>query len=238
MRLFFLLFFLTTLSGNFAVKTIEFIENHQESSLSSAILANEPMIKLPEHFVICSSHYQAHMNTKNTHTIFVLYEDENFTIPWLSIGIWSENRLWANVMHDSWHILGSVQTQDLFEWIHICLEIDLVKKTIVTSINGKDFDIKDVEDMSPSANAGFNIKLGIVHHSGRDAKEQFYGKLTNIQLLSPTSEKLSTITKSLCNYWANTTILAWSDMNWKFSGENFEEFDTGDLFVLPHRMLT
>ena len=128
MRLLFPLFFLvSSLSRSLALKTIEFYGDDLESTtaFSSAILANKPIIELPEHFIICSSHYQTHMNTKDTHTIYVIYQDENLSTPWLNIGIWAENILWANVMHDTWHILGKLQSQDLFEWIHICLEINL-----------------------------------------------------------------------------------------------------------------
>ena len=235
MRLFFFCSFHVSLSRSLAVKTIEFNEDNLESTsaFSSSILANKPVIKLPDHFIICSSHYQAHMNTKNTHTIYVIYQDENFTTPWLSIGIWKENKLWANVMHETWHILGNLQSENLFEWIHICLEIDLVKKTIFTSINGKDFGITSVLGMNPPVDAGFNIRLGIVHHSIHAVKKQFHGKLTNMQLLQPVAGEKSNLTKSLCINRANTSILSWPDMKWTFSGNNYRQLEADLSLVCP-----
>ena len=233
MRLLFLLIFLVTVSCSFAVKTLEFTHLESASTFSSAILANKPTIKLPEHFILCSSHYQTQMDTKNTRTIYVIYQDENLTVPWLSIGFWSEEKLWANVMHDTWHILGTLQSQDLFEWIHICLEIDLVKKTILTSINGKDFGITNVLDMNPAVISGFHIRLGIVHHSVRAVKEQFHGKLANIQLLLPVDGEQANLTKSLCIERAKTNILSWSDMKWTFSGNNFKELEKDSSLICP-----
>ena len=217
------------------MKIFEFNINPLESTsiLSSAVLSNKPMIILPEHFIICSSHYQTHMNTKNTHTIYVLYQDENLTIPWLNIGIWTEGTLWANLMHDTWHILGKIQSQDLFEWIHICLEIDLVKKTISTRINGNDFGMITVLGMNPSPGVGLNIRLGIVHHSGRDAKEQFRGKITNIHLLLPTAKDIANLTKNLCINRSDNGILSWSDMKWSFSGNNFKQLESESVLICP-----
>lgn len=163
-----------------------------------------------------------------------MYQDENLTIPWLNIGIWSEDTLWANVMHDTWHILGKIQSQDLFEWIHICLEIDVVNKTISTSINGKDFGNLTVLGMNPSNDVGFNIRLGIVHHSLEHAKEQFRGKIANIQLLLPIAEDITNLTKNLCINRQSTSILSWSSMKWNFSGNNFQELETDSVLICPN----
>ena len=42
---------------------------------------------LPDHFLICSSHSQQliHTPSPNTKTVYVLYEDSNFTKPWFFI---------------------------------------------------------------------------------------------------------------------------------------------------------
>ena len=184
----FLLVFLDLLSSNVAINTIEFVGNDLDPTLelSSANLANNPLIKLPEQFILCSSHFQSHYNTKNTGTIYVLYQDENMTIPWFNIGLGVNEKLWANVMHkNSWHYLGSIQSQDLFEWIHICLEFDLVKETVSASINGNKFGAVNVLGINHSFDKSFNIRLGIVHTSNSESKLQFHGKITNIQLLLP-----------------------------------------------------
>ena len=56
--------------------------------LSSATPTNAPEKPLPDHFIICSSHNQQQIDTLNTRTIYVLYEDSDFTKPWFAIGVW------------------------------------------------------------------------------------------------------------------------------------------------------
>ena len=174
------------------------------------------------------------MNTKNTHTIYVLYQDENMTIPWINIGFWEDRQLWANIMyHHSWHFLGSIHTKDLFEWTHICLDIDMVKETISASINGNKFGVTNVSGINPSVDIAFNIRLGIVHTSGGKSKHQFHGKITNIQLLQPIVGDIANLTKSLCFDRTNISILSWSDMKWTFSGNDFKEIEKDSSLICP-----
>ena len=233
MRFLFLLFFLDSLSCNLAVNTFEFVENDLEpiSELSYAVLANKPSIKLPEHFILCSSHFQSQIDTKNTHTIYVLYQDENMTIPWFNIGFYANNQLWVGTGQDIWHNLGKLESQDLFEWIHICLEIDLVNETMSASINGKKFGVTDVLGISPSVDIAFNIRLGIVHLS--ESMLQFHGKITNIQLLLPTTDDIANLTKSLCIHRAEKSILSWFDMKWKLSGSELKELKKDSSLICP-----
>ena len=233
MRFLFLLFFLDSLTCNLAV--FEFIENDLEptSELSSAVLANKPSIKVPEHFILCSSHFQSQIDTKNTHTIYVLYQDENMTIPWFNIGFWTNNQLWLNVIgQNMWHNLGRLQSRDMFEWIHICLETDMVKETVVASINGNKFGVTNVLGLNPSVDIAFNIRLGIVHYS-IESMLQFHGKITNIQLLLPTVDDIANLTKSLCINREKQSILSWCDMKWKLSGNNLKELKTESSLICP-----
>ena len=232
----FLLVFLYLLSSNVAIKTFEFVRNDLEPTLelSSANLDSNPLIKLPEKFILCSSHFQSHYDTKNTGTIYVLYQNENMTIPWFNIGIWTNKQIWGNVMHkNSWHNLGSLQSQDLFEWIHICLEFDLFKETVSASINGNKFGAVNVLGINNSFDKSFNIRLGIVHTSNSESKLQFHGKITNIQLLLPTVDDIANLTKSLCINRAEKSILSWCDMKWKLSGNNLKELKTDSSLICP-----
>ena len=72
--------------------------------------------------------------------MIVKVEDEDFTTPWLNIGIWSENYLWANIEHNYWYAIGQVSDEDFATWIHICLNINIENYEIETSINGKSFN--------------------------------------------------------------------------------------------------
>ena len=237
MRFLSLLYFLDSTSRNLAVNinVFEFVENKLEptSEFSSASLANKPLMKIPEHFILCSSHFQSHFSSKNTNTIYVLYEDEHFSIPWFNVGFWTDGYLWANLIHNdhsSWQLLGHLEIQDLFQWIHICLDIDLVNETISTSINGKSFGATDASGIKPLAGINFNIRLGIVHHTSQNnTKFQFYGKITNIQLYVPIVGSTSSPAKTLCINRPNmSSILSWSDMKWSLSGEQLvkKEIDT------------
>ena len=136
---------------------------------------------------------------------------------------------------DSWHKLGSLQSQDLFEWIHICLEIDMVNETVVASINGKKYEVINVEGITPPiTDLTFNIRLGIVHISNQiNSYLQFYGKITNIQIFLPNVEDIAKLTKSLCINRANISTLSWSDMKWRFSGNKFKELETDSNLVCP-----
>ena len=235
MRLLFLLFFLDSLSYNLALNTFEFVRNDLEptSEFSSAILANNPLIKLPEQFILCSSHFQSNINS-NTRTIYVLYQDENMTIPWINIGFWGDKHLWANIMnHGSWYNLGSLRSQDLFKWTHICIEIDLVKETMSASINGNKFGVINVSGINPSVDLILSIRLGIVHNSLTRSKFQFFGKITNIQLLRPIIDDIANLTKSLCINRASASILSWSDMKWNISGNKLNKLDIDDNLICP-----
>ena len=238
MRFIFLLIFLDSLFCNLALNlnTIEYVENNLEPTLelSSAVLANKPLIKVPEHFILCSSHFQSDFNTKNTYTIYVLYQDENMTIPWLNIGFWQNEQLWLNVMQkDGWFVLGNLESQNLFEWIHICLEIDMVNETVSASINGKKYGVTNTEGINPSVDFAFNIRLGIVHTSWGKSKFQFHGKITNIQLFLPIIEDIAYLSKNLCITRDNIDILSWSNMKWKYSGTKMKVLETDSNLICP-----
>ena len=149
--------------------------------ISSAKLNNFPEEILPQQFVICSSSLQGRIG-ENTKTLYVIYEDENYRDPWFSIGFWEKGVLWANVENMEWYLLGQVLVSDLFRWVHICVEIDLIQSTIKTSINGKNTTIvQDVKKISYVPK--LYLVLGVVDHSWYDKQHQFNGQITNIHLL-------------------------------------------------------
>ena len=233
MRLSYIILFLDLISRNLAIKTIEFVEKNIKPTLelSSGVLENNSLIKVPEHFILCSSHFELHYDTNS---IYTLYQDENMTIQWFNIGFFHYNQLWVNVMHqDGWQHLGDLESQDLFEWIHICLEIDMVKETMSAGMNGKKYDIIKVAGINPSIDLSFNIKLGIVHTSKHLLKHQFHGKITNIHLYLPIVDDIANLTKNLCIYRADIGILSWSDMKWKFSGNRVKVLETDSNLICP-----
>ena len=153
----------------------------ETQQISAAKLSNYPEEILPQQFVICSSSLQGRIGL-NTKTLYVVYEDENYRDPWLSIGFWEKGVLWANIEDMKWYLLGEVMVSDLFRWIHICVEIDLAKSTIKTSINGKNTTIvQDVKKISSVPK--LYLVLGVVDNSWYEEQYQYNGQITNIHLL-------------------------------------------------------
>ena len=138
-----LFFLLLAIQDSAGTKLFEFekIPGMSLLEFSAASLESEYYKEhLPSEFILCSSHFQKEVNTKSTRTIYVIYEDEDFVTPWLNIGIWSENYLWANIEHNYWYALGQVSDEDFAGWIHICLNINIENYEIETSINGRSFN--------------------------------------------------------------------------------------------------
>ena len=144
-------------------------------------LINYPDEFLPQKFVICSSSLQGRIGL-DTHTLYVIYEDERYEVPWFSIGFWEKGVLWANIEDSEWYLLGQVLVTDLFRWVHICVEIDMISSTIKTSINGGNTTI--VRDMKKASFVPrLHLVLGVVQNNWFEEKYQFNGQITNIQIL-------------------------------------------------------
>ena len=198
------------------------------SGFSVATLENRP--SLPSKFVLCSSHFQREVNTKSTRTIYVIYEDDQFLIPWFNIGIWSENFLWANIENSYWYALAKVTEEDFADWIHICLDIDTEQKEIITSINRKSYNKTLLREFQKVPK--FYLKIGKVHHSEYNIPSQFYGMVSNIQLLTPDAETaLCDLTKDLCRERKELSILYWSDMSWNISGKDVRVMEQDSSFT-------
>ena len=82
-------------------KVFEFEKNSSGDGFAFSTLSNKPDTSLPDHFILCSSHFQKSVNTINTHTVYVIYQDDGMTEPWLNIGVWGDG-LWVNIK--LWHI--------------------------------------------------------------------------------------------------------------------------------------
>ena len=57
-------------------------ENTTSKEISTATLKNIPKEKLPNSFVICSTHKQEEFNTKNTRIMYSIYSNEDFQERW------------------------------------------------------------------------------------------------------------------------------------------------------------
>ena len=226
-------FWLLAIQASARTKLFEFEKTPGMSQLelSAGTLESESREHLPNEFILCSSHFQKEVNTKSTRTIYVIYEDEDFTTPWLNIGIWSENFLWANIEHNYWYAIGQVSDEDFATWIHICLKINIENYEIETSINGKSFNKTQVRTFREEP-PKFNLRIGVVHHSEKATTSQFYGRVSNVQLLRHAKEtSLSDLTKDLCKDREDQSILSWSNMRWNIEGKNVKVLDIDSSYI-------
>ena len=204
----------------FTYKIFDFDKTKSENVLSSAALSNKPKTTLPKNFILCSSHFQREINTQNVHGIYVIYRDEKLLNPWLSIGIWTDNILWANIAFKHWYPLGSVPDELMDKWIHICIRIDIVEKSIEANINGQTYKpVLDVEGLTPTP--FFNLLLGLVHESYQKTHIQFHGQITNIHLIHLNGKhNLTLLSKSTCKMERTSNNLIWDDMIWTHTNVN------------------
>ena len=189
---------------------------------------------LPDHFLICSSHSQklGHTPSSNTNTIYVLYEDSNFTKPWFSFGFWyyrPDYVLWVYIRFHHWYKMGKVTRETFLHWVHICVEVDTIKGVLRASINGGNVTtVTNVEGLTPVPK--LHLRLGIVHHSYRGLSHiaQFWGSVTDINILTlETNVNELVISEasvgSSCGSIESSTYLSWSNTKWNVIGEAVEE---------------
>ena len=128
-------------------------ENLIQEGFSSAVLENVPSQSLPSKFTICSSHRQEQFNSENTHSIFVIYQDQQRTKHWLSYGFWTNGKFWLNVKKDFWYSSKDmwVENEVFLDWIHICVGIDTENNKYVASINNRTFEPSEsITSMTPA----------------------------------------------------------------------------------------
>ena len=214
-------------------KVFTFHERITESEdLSSATLTNAPDAPLPDHFIICSSHKQQQIGTRNTQTIYVLYEDSEFIRPWFSIGFWKltyDYVLMVNIRYDRWYDLGQVTRETFQFWIHVCVEVDTVNGALRASINGGNVTtVEKVRGLTPGQK--LNLRLGVGHDNRDDNLYQYFGSVSNINIFTVQKEievEENLRTQSSCEQIGNSFFQSWMDSKWKVIGKgaHAEELD-------------
>ena len=140
------LFLLVLISGGLHIKVFEFI-NNQDNEISQ--LSMQDSIEMDQVTVICSSHKQMQAN-KYSSSIYTLYEDRQMKHPWIFLGFWIKADLWINVKTFTWFLAGEVSFTKFRNWIHLCLKIDIRKKTLSVSIDGEmTTEIGNITVLSP-----------------------------------------------------------------------------------------
>ena len=209
-------------------KVFTFQEGITEAGeLSSATLTNAPDGPLPDHFIICSSHKQQQIGTRNTETIYVLYEDSSFTRPWFSIGFWKflDYVLMVNIRFDRWYDLGQVTRETFLFWIHVCVEVDTINGTLRASINGGNVTtVEKVRGLNPGQK--LHMRLGLGHDNRDDNLYQHFGSVSNINIFTlqnGVKVKENLRTKSACEQIGYSFFQSWMDSKWKIIGKGAHE---------------
>ena len=211
--------------GIMATKVFTFNPDENSGELSSATLTSvDDHGSLPDHFLICSSHSQHYSNTR---TIYVLYKDSSFTTPWLSIGFYKRNILWANIRFNYWYKLGQVTRETFLHWVHIRVEVDTIKGMLRASINGGNVTtVTNVQGLTPVPK--LHLRLGIVHDSYMRRITQFWGSVTDINIFTlkdNVNENVLYEASMGSSYGSmeSSTYLSWSSTKWDVIGESVKE---------------
>ena len=128
-----ILYTLAMITGGLHIHVFEFI-NNQTNEISE--LSMKESIELEQVITICSSHKQMQAN-KYSSTIYALYVDKEKKNPWIFLGFWTKADLWINVKTHTWYLVKEVPYTKFRNWIHLCLKIDIKKKTLSVSIDGE-----------------------------------------------------------------------------------------------------
>ena len=124
---------LIMVTGRFHIQVFEFI-NNQNNEISQ--LSMKDSIKVDQSITICSSHKQMQAN-KYYSSIYTLYEDKEMKTPFIFLGFWIKADLWINVKTHTWYLVTEVPYTKFRNWIHLCMKINLMKKTLFVSIDGE-----------------------------------------------------------------------------------------------------
>lgn len=124
---------LALITGGLQIQVFNF-SNNQTNEISE--LSMKESIELEQVITICSSHKQMQAN-KYASTIYALYKDKEMKNLWIFLGFWTKADLWINVETHTWYLVTEVQYTKFRNWIHLCLKIDLKKKTLSVSIDGE-----------------------------------------------------------------------------------------------------
>ena len=118
--------------------------------------------------------------------------------------------------------LGQVKAPTLNFWYTICLDIDTVRETMDTAINGRvtsqDVEIgKGVAEQMPRQLQG-KLVVGKWNYTFTGVEDQFVWAITNLEIFRGSdSLDLVALTKDLCSSYGD--FLALRDMEWKVDGE-------------------
>ena len=179
--------------------------------------------KMPEKFIICTSHRETTIDGKSFLTI--LGKEGN---PWLAFSFWSyegfpvlwvkKSKVWYRIIHIDSYMINF--------WIHLSMHIDMKEEKISISVNGDDFFHKDL----PNLNLDKPLKLSGKVYLGLDIDNngkwrQFVGSVDMVNILDTSDIRIENemfgaykIAKDMC-------MRNYADINWKLVGHATERLE-------------
>ena len=136
-KIFFTFYYLYLKVSLISLKVFDFGNNvnGEDKEFSSISQTNSISLTDVFHLTICSTHRQFQL-ISNSANVYTLFEDQSMTIPWFTMGFWSEADLWVGIKKYSWYLYGTYPLNFFRNWIHICFEIDFESEIIRGSVNG------------------------------------------------------------------------------------------------------
>ena len=211
-------------------KVLEFqLKNRNVTTLSSATPDISPV--LPAKFVVCFTSFQKRLN-HSSNALFSLYEDDQHQSRWLSLGLWSDQFVWADLNNNTWIKFSKVPLTWLRSWMSFCLDIDTETGIFQLSINGQSPHRGSVKK-DFKENQRLYLRLGIVESSWFEEQFQFVGFIKSFEVFSHKILEKRPL-ESLSRVVGRADILNWNNVNWRLSGDSVkwvdEEDDASDLF--------
>ena len=194
LRVFVMFLFWKQLQG---IKYFTF-EPYTNGTLSYATLQGPPNSKLPDSFVLCTSHLETSIDGSSF--ITVVGDDGQ---PWLSLSIWSDRGypvLWLKKWK-IWFEIMNIEEFWLNFWIHICMKVNNESGDIVIYVNGESpisTNVVDLRIQKPDIITG-KLLLGLSDQGRPGDPKQFVGSVTNVKLFEDNgTTNIQKITKDLC----------------------------------------
>ena len=90
----------------------------------------------------------------------------------------------VNVNFSGWYELGIVTREKFLDWVHICVEVDMVNATLRAAVNGDVLKtVHNVPGLNPP-HSKLNMRLGVVQDSFDRAPTQYIGSVSNVKIFN------------------------------------------------------
>ena len=158
--------------------------------------------KLPDNFVLCTSHFETSLDGNSFFTIFG--EDGQ---PWISLPIYSTEGypvLWVRQAMSKWIRIMEIEQVWLNFWIHICMQVNVQSGNLSVSLNGEKPVVNSIKEIGLQKPNFITDKLvlGLSNQGRPGDPRQFVGSVANVKLFEDDrKQNIQDMSKNLCVQW-------------------------------------